>query len=306
MTAAPLLSVVVAHAPGMTSLAVPLSDAAWLRALARSCHGLDAELILVGFDAGASLDGAGLPTCVLVDAPRSALTPVRWARGLDVARGRVVAFTTDACVVDAAWARTAVAALVDRIVAVGGPIRSTGHLSRTARAVYQLRFGRLPASDGRVIPVDDVAADNAAYLRAPLLEHGGDFRHGFWEVDANRRLRAAGWSLAFHGDMGVEFVGGEQLATLLWQRFAHGRYTGAWRIAIGVRRAWQVVVASPLVPFVMLARTLRGGRRPQVPAAIPEFLLLASAWAMGEALGAVAPPRGVEGSRVAPSIASTW
>lgn len=279
---APLLSVVVACSPGPRERA---PDLAWLDALAASCAGLDAELLLVGFE-GARVprrpQTSGAPMHRALDAA-GPVVPDRWAAGLLAARGRHVAFTTDLCVVDDGWARAAVAALEAGAAAVGGPISPAASLSSTGRAVHALRFGRLPRAAGRH-DVDDVAADNAAYARESLLAHAGDLGGGFWEVEANRRLRAARLPLVFDGAMSATFTGGEALGGLLRQRFRHGIHAGAWRVATGARRPAQIVLAAPAVPAVLLARTMRASGLPG--AAVPHFLALATAWAAGEVIGA--------------------
>jgi len=294
MSAAPRLSVVVACGPGRTAAGAGRAAPAWLPALARSCAGIDAELLLVGGtparrEHGAVRDG---PPLIRIPAPDDALVPVRWGLGLRAARGDVVAFTTECCRVHDGWARAALEAVDAGAAAVGGPLRLASS-SWTDRAVHQLRFGGLPApSTASAVAVHDVAADNAAYDRRRLLALGLSYADGFWEVEANRRLRARGDALVFRGDMGVDFVGGEPFWPLAAQRFAHGRQAGAWRVATGVRRRWQVVLAAPLVPLVLLARALRRaaarGQRP-LAGATPAFLALATAWAAGEAVGAVAP-----------------
>ena len=289
----PALSVVVARAPGERAPAH--APSAWWEALAHACAGVDAEVIAVGFPRAAPPVAAeGVPSRVAVDAGARETTPERWGRGLAAARGRVIAFTTDLCVVEPGWARAALDAIASGAAAVGGPIRPIAGISRTDRAVHLLRFGALPRVDGR-IDVHDVAADNAAYDRQALLAHGGDLGRGFWEVEANRRLRAAGHRLVFDSRMAAGFAGGERLGSLLGQRFRHGRHAGAWRVETGARSGWQVAVASPLVPFLLLARALRRhgplGAYGAFPVA-PEFLALGAAWAAGEAVGAVADVAG--------------
>lgn len=292
----PALSVVVARTPRPgASHAADADVPAWLAALRRSCAGVDAEFVIVGDQSPVAWDD---PACVAVLAPPGSLVPVRWALGLGVARGAVVAFTTDLCAVDPGWARAALDAIARGAAAVGGPLVPAPGLTRTARAVYHLRFGAIPAHATGCVAVDDVAADNAAYRRATLLEVAAPFDEGFWEVEANRRLRVAGHALRFCADMRAAFIGGEALWPLAGQRFAHGRHAGAWRVATGMRRPWQVVAAAPLVPAVLLGRALGRARthgRGVGALTVPAFLVLASAWAAGEAVGAATGWRGTAG-----------
>lgn len=295
---APRLSVVVACAPGRRAGDATAAACAAIEALARSCAGIDAELLLVGCagDVPAGALGPSVSRLVRVPASDAALVPRRWALGLAAARGDVVAFTTDLCRVDVGWARTALEAIAGGAVAVGGPLHPGTRLSPTDRAIFHLRFGSLAAPADTIAEVHDVAADNAAYDRRALAGLGSSFGDGFWEVEANRRLRADAGRLVFHGGMAAEYVGGEALGSLTAQRFAHGRHAGAWRVAIGVRRWWLVVLAAPLVPLVLLDRArrrrARTSRLPSLADASPAFLVLASAWAAGEAMGALAAWRG--------------
>jgi hypothetical protein len=295
---APRLSVVMACAPGRHVRDATADARSAVEALARSCAGIDAELLLVGLGDDAPLGTLGSPPRSVgrIPASAAALVPRRWALGLAAARGDVVAFTTDLCRVDAGWARAALDAIAGGAAAVGGPLHPATALSPTDRAIFHLRFGALAATTDAIAEVHDVAADNAAYDRRALMALGTSFDEGFWEVEANRRLRADGRRLVFHGGMIAAYVGGEALGSLTAQRFAHGRHAGAWRVAIGVRRWWHVVLASPLVPLVLLDRARRrragAGRLPSLAEASPAFLLLASAWAAGEAMGALAAWRG--------------
>jgi hypothetical protein len=83
------------------------------------------------------------------------------------------------------------------------------------------------------------------------------------------------------------------LATALRHRFAHGRHFGAWRVADGQRRWWQIIAIAPAVPFLLVLRS--GSRvltspRDRWPflSVLPIVFSIAAAWAAGEAVGAVA------------------
>jgi hypothetical protein len=136
--------------------------------------------------------------------------------------------------------------------------------------------------------------DNAAYRRDTLERHSASFADGFWEVDFHRRLRRenGGTRLEFIPGADAQFGPSSSFAPLARQRFAHGRHWGAWRVEQGVRSAWQVVVAAPLVPLVLGARIARRVlRRPshrvRFVLSLPVVLALAAAWAAGEAVGAL-------------------
>jgi hypothetical protein len=129
------------------------------------------------------------------------------------------------------------------------------------------------------------------YSRDWLDRYDAGADRGFWEVDFHRDVRAAGGWLAAVPAATVEFGPSFPLMTILRHRFAHGTHFGASRVAGGTRAVWQIVGAAPLVPFVLglraAARAMsRGEDRWPFLTALPYFLLLASAWAAGEARGA--------------------
>ena len=81
------------------------------------------------------------------------------------------------------------------------------------------------------------------------------------------------------------------MRTIATHRFQHGREFGAGRVR-GGRPAWLLVLGAPAVPLILASRAASrvwggGGSRPRFMAALPWFLVLASAWAAGEAWGAV-------------------
>mgnify|MGYP003889415815 CR=1 FL=1 len=260
---------------------------------------MQGELVLVGELAGRAdayrtlAAAAGVPLRAL-HAERSALVPVLWGEGLAAARGTAVAFTINECVVQEGWSRTLVDGLRGTTGGVGGRLRLDATASRTARAIFYLRYAAfLGTVDEPAREVRDVAGDNAAYRRDVLLRYPQSLRHGFWEVETHHYMRADGVTLALLPGMDASFGGAPRLARLVRQRFAHGAHFGAWRVASGGRRRWQIVLAAPLVPFALLMRAARAGARAGRPrgelaSVVLPFLALATAWAVGEAVGAVA------------------
>jgi hypothetical protein len=158
-------------------------------------------------------------------------------------------------------------------------------------AVFYLRYaGFMPHALSAGRTDQDVAGDNAAYRREALERHAASFAAGFWEVDFHRLVRADGGWLTVAPDALVEFARSFSLGTILRQRFAHGRHSGARQVKGGRRPSWQVVLGAPVIPFVLAARAARraaAGPSPwRLVVALPWFLLLATAWATGEAFGA--------------------
>ena len=94
----------------------------------------------------------------------------------------------------------------------------------------------------------------------------------------------------------VEYSRSFRASTILHHRYAHGQQFGSGRVTGGSRKAWQVLLAAPLVPLVLAVRAAPHAARAPHPwrflLALPWFVLLAGAWAAGEAVGAWRPPSG--------------
>ena len=261
-----------------------------LDALLLSCEGIDAEIIVV--DATGEVSARALrqrfPTVRVASRPEGTLVPALWGWGLSEARGRVVAFTIGQCVVGQSWASAMLDGVGSGAVGVGGRIGVRPGTAATGRATFYLRYSAwLGVPDG---PAHEIAGDNAAYdhqaLRA-IRDHAGD---AFWEVEAHARFRALGKTLIVDPGATAWFTDRTGLGTMVARRFAHGRHSGAFRVRSGVRTRWQMVLGAPLVPLVLLVRVARRVARAPGHAAgffssMGAFLVLASAWAAGEAIG---------------------
>jgi hypothetical protein len=303
------LSVVVAVTDARDPARAPVASTAprsappWLAALIREANAIEgsSEILLVGdLDAtawemvGAPLQG-GTHLRVLT-APPTALAPELWGIGLVAARGKAVAFTINQCVVQTGWAQAALGGLGAGDAGVGGRIGLGDDASSTGRAIYFLRYSAfLSADDGRRHEVREIAGDNAAYDRALLMRYD-TYAHGFWEVEPHHRMRADGRQLARIPGMVAVFGGAPRLRSYIRQRFAHGRHFGGWRVRVGGRRPWQIVLASPLVPFVLLLRTAKRvsgtpGGLLGLSRCVAPFFALAAAWSAGEAAGALGARR---------------
>lgn len=255
---------------------------------------MHAEIVVVqaGDFPGQPLPAVSTPLRTL-QGPAGALVPQLWTRGLEVARGDCVAFTLSNCEVSESWAREILSALQAGASGVGGPIGSAPGLGMVNRAVYYLRYSAfLPSrvTDGQV--AGEIAGDNAAYRHDILDRHRDVLSDGFWEVLFHRRLRSEGGTLAMRRGAAAQFLGGVRFHDAIRHRFAHGRHFGAWRVSTGQRFGWQIGLAAPVVPFLLALRAARrvmGStvRRWPFVSALPVFLMIAAAWAAGEACGAV-------------------
>ena len=293
MTTMSIIVAVTDEPPPRAGRAIP----EWLAALSREARENQAEIILVGSLGGDDSSLARLAavpgvTVRSIEAPRNALAPELWGKGLLASRAPIVAFTINQCVVNSGWGRAASEGLAGSDVGVGGSIQLSPAANTVARAIYFLRYSAfLSAAAPQRRQVHDIAGDNAAYLRASLLAHG-TYEHGFWEIEPHHAMRTTGATLSMIPGMGATFGGSPRLLTFMRQRFAHGKHFGQWRVRHGNRKPWQIIAPAPLVPFVFLLRTFRrvsaaGGGVGSFLRCLAPFLSLATAWAAGEAAGAL-------------------
>lgn len=286
MQVAPVLSIVVAAAGAEASIEPCLA------ALGDATAHLPAEILIVGADerAGTRHDAAGVRS---VAAPRDALVPVLWQRGLDESRGTFVGFLTAHALVDRSWADAMIGALSNEAVSgAGGSFRLASNAGAAVSAVFFLRFAKHLEDRWTAGPCQgDIAADNAVYRRADLAHAGLAAGTGFWEVEVHRQLRRQGRMFVAAAHATVTIVGAPPAARFLGERFRHGRRFGAWRSAVEVSRA-RVLLAAPIVPLVLTARMARRvwpvrKYRMRLVSALPWLLAFSTAWAAGEAAGAL-------------------
>lgn len=225
--------------------------------------------------------------------PAGELAPELWREGLLASGSEFVALTTAQMIPSRGWLEALLARLRQTGAAgVGGPIEPARNLGPTDRAVALLRYANyfpMPAGVGlaRVAP----PGDNALYRRSALMSVGASWLGGFWEVEVHEALRRGGDSLAMTPAGVVTFAGGAGLGAMVPQRFRHGRRYGLGRSAgLGAGARLARVAASPLVPPLLgarIARALRARGMSPAPwiASLPSLVVLASAWAVGEAAG---------------------
>lgn len=261
-----------------------------IAALRVACSGVDAEILVIDAsqDGGDQLVRTAHPDLRVVTMPHGTLVPVLWGAGLREARGRVVAFTIGQCIVEPGWARAMLSGIAAGASGVGGRLALRVGSDATARATFFLRYSAwLSVASG---PVHEIAGDNAAYEHRALLAARDRLATGFWEIDVHARFREQGKWLTIHPDATVRFAGESGLARIAVRRFAHGRHSGAYRVTQGIRPRWQMVLGAPAVPIVLLTRVARRVARapehwPAFLTALGAFLVLATAWAAGEAIG---------------------
>jgi hypothetical protein len=255
----------------------------------REVGGLGDVILVTTADGAAALGMAAANVRVVPSSGR--LVPELWRDGLRVVDADRVAFSTTQMVPRAGW----LCALMDRMDeseawGVGGAIAAGTNLGPIDLAVYIQRHLRY--CPGYRLPARP-SGENALYRRDRLVEVEDAWSRGFWEAEVQGRLdgRGATWASEPRGI--VDYAGTNRLREIAGQRVAHARRFGAVRMAgRGRAERWARVLAAPLVPPVLLGRAARGLlRRRMNPGpwlkAVPSFLVIASAWSIGEAIGAL-------------------
>lgn len=284
----PDLTIVLAATGGS-----PIDEA--LPGLRLACRGVSVELIVVaaGVPPEEAAVEATFPGARIESCPLGTLTPVLWGAGFCLARGRIVAFTTDQLRVASTWARALLSALASGATGAGGPIELGPGADAATAAAYFVRFSGFSP---RIWPAPrrarDIPGDNAAYPREAILRHADLLERGFWEVEFHRRFEAEGGILQMEPGARATLIGPVPFAAMVTHRYRHAREFGSSRVKLHGERRIKLMLFGPLVPFVLMARMAgrvlpASGERRLFLKALPWLALLSTAWAAGEAAGAM-------------------
>lgn len=226
----------------------------------------------------------------VIEAERAALVPHLWRDGLLAAAADRVALTTAQFVPPQDWIAGLLAADLDQWAGVGGPIENEVEGNPVRWAVYFLRYWKFapPLALGAV---DEIAADNAVYDRAEVMNHPDLLARGFWEPSFHARFRADGRGLCLDERLLSLYRGHDGVGDFSRQRFAHGRAFAVTRGQAGSRAAaGAYLLATPLLPPLLIGRIMATAMRRRLHAvrffqALPWLLVFVTAWSAGEAAG---------------------
>jgi hypothetical protein len=227
------------------------------------------------------------------------------ARGLQAARGKLIALLEDHGRPDPRWSAQIAEAHQARYAAVGGAIENG--IDRPLNwAVYFCDFGRYqsPVPRGRSACASDA---NVSYKRSALEAIGSVWQEVFHETAVNGALLARGEQLVLSPDIVVyQHRAGLRLQACLEERFVWGRSYAASRGALlGTGKRLVYAALAPALPAILLLRlalTTTKRRRLVRPfiRALPLTTLLTASWSCGELVGyatARSGPASVVGSR---------
>ncbi|MGQ0657622.1 MAG: glycosyltransferase [Chromatiales bacterium] len=187
------------------------------------------------------------------------------AAGVRAARSEVVALAEDHCFPDPGWA----AALIERhtrdeVAAVGPVIRNANPGTLVSWCDFVIGYGPWiePAPDGEQ---PFLPGHNSSYKKTALMEFGAQLDDLLEaETVLHVKMRERGYRLVIEPRAKTAHVNFAKLSSWLPVQFHCGRVFAANRAQDwGWAKRALYVVASPLIPGIRLARSIRHMRRPQ-------------------------------------------
>ena len=232
--------------------------------------------------------------------------PLRRQRGVAVAASDVVAFLEDTSWPDPDWCAAVRSTFADLdTVAAGGAVRITATLPSRCQALGWSEYGafsphnllpRVPGSntDGPII-TSRVPGNNMAFRRTELIEALRGEPNGLVEGSVCARMLKTGRRVVLQPRMLVTYSACNRRTAALGTRVHHGRiYAGMQFQGQSQRSRILHVVKAVLLPIVLSARTmLEMSDSGRLKARLPVLfwvMLMQSAWAIGETIGALAGP----------------
>lgn len=218
------------------------------------------------------------------------LIPHLWRDGIAVAQAGKVALGTAHCIPSEEWVDHLLAADMTAYPGIGGVIGNDSASSPRDWAVYLLRYVSFAPPRERA-EVAEIAADNALYRRADIIQHADLLEKGFWEPSFHARFRASGQTLLLDPDLSVVHHNRYSTAQFFGQRLRHGKEFGLARAAsLSAAKRLLLIILSPVLPLLFLSKIVigvfkQGKYRLKLLMASPWLLLFLLAWGIGEAQG---------------------
>lgn len=216
--------------------------------------------------------------------------------GVEASRGERLVTTDPDCAPQDGWLAALTATLDGGADIAMGPTRSERGACWRARGVHRAKYPWWSSSVAPGSAMSGIPSSNLALERATWDELEG-FGGDRWHADTLLAWRAAerGMSVVYAPDAVLEHVAEPDLRRFLHEREERGRTFATLR---ATRAGWSRpvllarVLAAPVVPPLLLARSLRLSRRGEDLAdallTAPITLLGFGAWALGEARGLLA------------------
>jgi len=278
------LSIVIAAWNGVSSLRRCLAS------LEKQTDRTETEIIVVSnFPIDLYADDLNIPV-VFFRLGETAAVPELRRRGIDAARGKIIALLEDHCVFDPRWCEEIKRAHESSFAIVGGSVENASVERALDWAVYFYDYGKymLPNQAGAT---DALSGINVSYKRIVLEEVRDFWRDGFYETFVNEELKKRGHELylqpsaiVYHHKSYAPKRAAEHCYYLA-RSFAGKRAADS---AIPKRALFVAgSLALPvLLPFRIISGTIKKGRRlKELAGAAPALILLMFVWSYGEFCG---------------------
>ncbi len=247
----PRVSVVIASLVG-----APFIDDC-IASLERQAAALSAEVIVVacGSPEYAERIARTFPWVRVIHRAARETVPELRKRGVEEASGEVIAIIEEHCLAAPDWLARALDAHAGcDFGVVGGPVADHAYTRLRDWVVYFIEYNNSlpPWREGEQ---HDLNGANIAYTRAVLLKYREFLSGGYWEAALHPRLMAGGVKFRAAPEMLVHHRGPFDYGYYLRQRYWFSRaYAGARSQHLPASRKLVYLVASPLAPFLLLAR----------------------------------------------------
>jgi glycosyltransferase involved in cell wall biosynthesis len=217
-------------------------------------------------------------------------------RGVEEASGELVAIIEEHCLAAPDWLAWAIKAHAGGDYGVvGGPVADYNYKRLRDWVVYFCEYNNYfpPWREGEW---HDLGSANIAYSRALLLKHKELLSVGFWEAGLHPRLMAEGVKFRPVPAMVVHHRGPFNYGYYLRQRYWFSRaFASARSRYLRTSRKLAYFVASPLVPFLLLARMAQRVSRQhchvdKLALSLPLLIPALVVYVAGELVGYVAGP----------------
>ena len=241
-----------------------------------------------------------LPSVVFVTMPQETDVPKLRARGIELARGDVVALLEDHCTANLQWVAEIKKAHASSHPVVGGSVENQSNTSSLSWAVYFYDYGKYMLPDA-ARNVTALSGNNVSYKREILREVRHQYIDGFHETFINEELQKRGYDLYLAPSAIIYHNKAYRLKGAIIDSYHHGRLFASRRVAnvrfaIRAFRGLLSAVLPVLLPGRIVLRTVGKKRHlSELFICFPYLFLLTTAWSYGEFCGYFAGEGGSAG-----------
>jgi glycosyltransferase involved in cell wall biosynthesis len=258
----------------------------------------DAEVIVVacGDAEYAQRIARKFPWVRVIHRPNRETVPDLRRHGVEAAPGDLIAVIEEHCLAAPDWLERAVEAYDEgHYGVVGGPVADDSYQRLRDWVVYFIEYNSYlpPWREGAW---HDLGSANIAYSRELLWKYRESLSGGYWEAGLHTRLLADGVKFRAAPRMRVHHRGPFNYGYYLGQRYWFSRaFAGRRSRDLAWSKKLAYLVASPVVPFLLLARIGRrvaatGSHLNKFVQAAPLILPALFVYVAGEFMGYFAGP----------------